>query len=562
MFKLLPRDASGSNKEDSAGDAEIGTGALHRNLSYAQRFPETPDAFSPFLFSPDCPVDVSPPVSRGPSTSVRLPSSVALSRRMDSLPLQPIVIPPPPELPNAKETRSSLAQVEKSADEDAPRNYDSSKSPSRSSRRSKHSISTLRTNSPPISPLQPPPPPTPPPSYPPTPSSIVQVPSVSGPAPITFLSPVPRQRTVRSRPPLPYGPRKPLQALGSTHRPTPLPITQRKKAASETAAALGRIVDSPQSNSITATPSPLSTPTFKTENIKWRGLTLEQAKWTFTQSQLQTMVRRAIERTGHPTSIRLLPLDVLDKELPEAMAALEAKKADIQGNYKVLVRKRRILLERLSLLTSTDVKCDSYNVSRFTDELAQLTEHCDQLVEDMHNICMQIAQIEKLRDMHLASSLSMALRKLNKSLFHQTQDKHRLEMELENMQGEREEAWKKAEEIEKQLDALSVPAETEEQSNCRPLSLRASRVSIAKRNSQRASKAGLRLSGYSRSARSSSSSLHLCLSTGIRSTFSSDLIPPVPPLPSREYLTVSREFSSSHSSSGKSSTLGSLPVFH
>jgi len=55
------------------------------------------------------------------------------------------------------------------------------------------------------------------------------------------------------------------------------------------------------------------------------------------------------------------------------------------------------------------------------------------------------------------------------------------------------------------------------------------------RSSNLASRSGLRFSTHGRySYRSSSSSLRVNLSTGVRSTFSSDIIPPVPRLPNRD----------------------------
>ncbi|THH03253.1 hypothetical protein EW145_g6402 [Phellinidium pouzarii] len=524
---LGPGSASGSGRDNTPSTGEY---------AHTQTFPETPVLFSPELSTQmSLPLSNSRPISRSMSASSlrKAAHSQAHARLRSVAPLQPIVIPSTPRV-----AASPQMQAQSINDTRSP----------------------LSANSPPISPLQPPPS-----SFmPSTIATEVQVSSNSRPAP-PILSSVPRKRSVGSRPPLPFGPRKPSNSVSTTT--APLSLSSRQKAASENSAGILRIMNSEASKKeeldegIAATP--LSTPTFKTTPVRWRGLTLDAAKWKFTSAQLHDIVRYAIEQSGQASSIRLLSQDVVQQELPLVLEILEKHRIDIQCSYKALVRRRRALIARLM-----SPPANTSAVVRLAEELAEVTAACDQLVNELNDVCEQIAQVRSLKDVHLASALAMALRKLNASLYRRTTDANLLQLELVNLRAEREEAWRKAEEIERDLVALNEQiASSGADPRSSMSSNRPSRISVAmaRHGSKRTSRAGLRMSGYSfrrSSQRSSRSSLHVNLSSSVRTTFSSDVVPPVPSLPSLNSTALGNDLSSSHIQTSSGAPGSSDNLYH
>ena len=69
--------------------------------------------------------------------------------------------------------------------------------------------------------------------------------------------------------------------------------------------------------------APLPTVNFESEPVKWKPLTLEAAKWTFTSEQLQEIVSGAIRQSAAESFIRVLPTQVADVELPQEAEHLE-----------------------------------------------------------------------------------------------------------------------------------------------------------------------------------------------------------------------------------------------
>lgn len=95
-------------------------------------------------------------------------------------------------------------------------------------------------------------------------------------------------------------------------------------------------------------PQPPS-PTFEPVPVRWRGFTMDAAKWTFSSNQLQNIVSRAIKQSAETSSVRLLSLDVLDQELPVEVERLEQLRDVLQTKYKAQVRRRRLLMRSLAL---------------------------------------------------------------------------------------------------------------------------------------------------------------------------------------------------------------------
>lgn len=189
---------------------------------------------------------------------------------------------------------------------------------------------------------------------------------------------------------------------------------------------------------------------------------------------------------------------------------------------------------------------DLASVQKIAAELGDLDTACDHLVDELYTVSDQLAQLNRLRDAHSHSALSLALRKLNSSLLRSKTNALEHEARAATLQAERDEAWAMAESVEAQLNEMrqqledmsrpgpSRPVTTDGTAVglVRSSSGRLSRVSAARKASLRASKASLRLS-TPKSARSSTSSIRYNSIVWPRPNsdpIDSD-VPPVPPVP-------------------------------
>jgi len=148
-----------------------------------------------------------------------------------------------------------------------------------------------------------------------------------------------------------------------------------------------------------------TTPTFDTVQVQWRGLTLDAAKWMFSSSELHAMVGRAIRQSADPMCIRLLPIDLLDKDLPAALEDLEVRRESIKAEYKYQVKRRGSLMRALT--GSVAGAAPPATVIKTVEELAECGATCDRLSEELNMVSDQIAQIARLRDGHSTSALAM-----------------------------------------------------------------------------------------------------------------------------------------------------------
>ncbi|KAJ7164973.1 hypothetical protein C8R46DRAFT_942859 [Mycena filopes] len=272
-----------------------------------------------------------------------------------------------------------------------------------------------------------------------------------------------------------------------------------------------------------------ASPRFQTPPLKWRGYTMDAAKWTFSSAQLQGIVSRAIRQSAEASSIRLLRLETVDKEIPDELHRLEMQRTDVKTRYKMLTRRRANLFATLtSTLDGTEAEDPTYAL-RIVENLKEIAIELDRLAEDLHSADEQIDQLSSLRDVHSASALAMALRKLNASFLKQIAETEALRQQVETLQAERDEAWSQAVDVANEYDDLN---ERMEMNSPGPSSYnkRSSRVLAVKKSSIRVSKAGLRSS----SRRSSVSSIggNRTSSSGLPSASFED-IPPVPPIPRR-----------------------------
>ncbi|CAL1714416.1 unnamed protein product [Somion occarium] len=191
---------------------------------------------------------------------------------------------------------------------------------------------------------------------------------------------------------------------------------------------------------------------FESAPIQWKGLTLEAAQWNFSSDQLQDIVSRAIRKSAAESFIRLLSVKTLDEELGPEMERLDHLKATTQSQYRFNMHRRTMLLQSLVALSAGD--CDNAALANLTTQLADITRSCDRLMEEMLRISDQRAQIQRIQDVHDASALAMALRKLNGSYAKRTTELRETRVQVESLKAELEEAWRVAEDMAQEMDDL------------------------------------------------------------------------------------------------------------
>jgi hypothetical protein len=195
--------------------------------------------------------------------------------------------------------------------------------------------------------------------------------------------------------------------------------------------------------------------------------------------------------------------------------------------------------------------------ARTVEELSEVSIALDRLTDELHTIVEQLGQLKSLRDVHSASALAMALRKVNSTFLKQVAESQKLREQIDSMEAERDEAWKQAEDVAQDFDNLSDQVlesrgePVEGMSALRSSSRRSARVSAVRKSSIRQSKAGLRSVSKCRSQRSSVSSSGTRTSLMMSMSATSDDIPPVPPLPLHTPLGIVTSNLSGRNSLGK-----------
>jgi hypothetical protein len=301
-------------------------------------------------------------------------------------------------------------------------------------------------------------------------------------------------------------------------------------------------------------------------------MTLAQAKWTMSSKELQSTVGRAIKHSSsEETAIRLLRHHVLDVELPEETKRLETERDDLKTRYGHQIRLQKQLLHSLDLCIDG---CEMTVARQLLRDLSDVTTVCDELSNRLHTVVDQLAQIDQLRDQHLSSSLIMALHKLNAGFLDASTEVKEMKSQIATFQAEKEEGWKKAIELERELDllryqnsqndgsagVLSIPNASVDMKLSESSSSRSSRVSAARKSALRASKASLRHMSM-KSSRSSTHSLRFgSIIFPHPPSYRRDSPPPVPSLPfdlaSPAMLSNHPSPSSFHHPSGRDSRFG------
>lgn len=304
-------------------------------------------------------------------------------------------------------------------------------------------------------------------------------------------------------------------------RPRPrLPAGPRDRRDGRTASQTGRERNGSVSSVTSTLPSgiprapaaPMQSPHFNVPSPKFKGLTMEAAKWTFTSAELQAIVSRAIQQSAEALSIRLLHLDTLDNDIPEDLARLESERRDIQLKYRSLFHRRNKLLDSLSGPQTAE---SLGSMSRIVEALKEVSGQLDKLTEDLHSVDEQLSHLNNLVLKHSGSALAMALRKLNKNFLEKLSELERVRHEMVRLEVERNDAVKQAEEAALKTNNNSSSASQ-------------------RRTSVRRFKAGFYspAPGRPSSYHSSRASIASVLTANIKSPTGQEDLPPVPPIPS------------------------------
>lgn len=175
---------------------------------------------------------------------------------------------------------------------------------------------------------------------------------------------------------------------------------------------------------------------FEPQPIEWKPLSLEAALcWyysittltgvadvligTFSSTELQQIVSRAIRSSAGESFIRLLTIENLDKILPAELERLEKCKTSAQTRYRFLVHRRTMLLQalitsiRIPSMKTQDKEDTMASVTKLTLQLSETTTDCDRLLEELMSISDRTSQINRMMDVHWASALAIALRKVS-----------------------------------------------------------------------------------------------------------------------------------------------------
>lgn len=205
------------------------------------------------------------------------------------------------------------------------------------------------------------------------------------------------------------------------------------------------------SKQVVLAPPPLLN--FEKTPIAFKGIPLEAAQWTFSSAELQEVVGRAIRLSARESFVRILPIETLDVTITAEKERLDTLKMTTQSQYRFQVFRRTMLLQALTSSASAATQ-DPDAVCSLASQLSETTAACDRLMEELLRVADQQAQISKVLDLHWASALAIALRKINKSYEKRVGDLRVAQDRVEVLEAELSEAWKEAEDIAQEMDEL------------------------------------------------------------------------------------------------------------
>jgi len=485
----------------------------------------------------------------------------ALQRRCESqrktiiLPVGSVLPPPPPSLPPSPQKTASLSSPASPSSlvlpppppppklhlPPLPASQVPSAPPADDSqaRVSQHSL--------------PPPPSSPPPA---TPSSnpLAAPPAYPGHARVNSLS----NTNNIDRPPRPLGPRPPYRNASSSPVPQDARLPSPSGDSSSRATPLGAQGCVPRAPSTCSGSIP--GPKFQTPPPKFKGLTLEAAKWTFSSEELQAIVSQAIRQSGQASSIRLLPQQAAFVEVPEELEKLNSLMHELRVQYRLQVRKRDVLLGAINAYAEGP-EFSSVALRAKLQELHETAVNLDGIAEELYRLRDQAGQLSRMLAVHQGSALAMALRKLHTSFLKRKTEVQSLKDHVHMLETERDEAWTQAQQVARDLDDLNAALQNQSRDPSpavtRAPSRSSSRAVASRKSYLRVSRAGLRLSvnqlaSLTLVTSQNGSRLSSCCPSAVCTPSpTSDPVPPVPPIPDRPSLNLIITSGLSSQNSGK-----------
>ena len=209
-------------------------------------------------------------------------------------------------------------------------------------------------------------------------------------------------------------------------------------------------------------PPPLTPPpaiSFESTIIPWKGLPLDAAQWTFSSSELQEIVSKAIRLSARESFVRLLSLQTVEADIPFESERLEAVRLEAQAKWRFEVGRRTMLMQALNASAAISASTlasehptEGNPITGFVGQLASAIAACDSLLSTILQISDQQSQIALIQHQHWSSALGVALRKLNKAHERQTQELKDVQARVQTLEDELEEAWREAEKMAIEFD--------------------------------------------------------------------------------------------------------------
>ncbi|KAJ8587570.1 hypothetical protein M405DRAFT_863633 [Rhizopogon salebrosus TDB-379] len=202
---------------------------------------------------------------------------------------------------------------------------------------------------------------------------------------------------------------------------------------------------------------------FESAPIPWKGLPYEAAQWTFTSSELQEIVSRAIRLSAKESFIRLLSLQALDTDVVKEAERLEEERSAAQVKWRFETNRRTMLMQALnasaSILASSGDGDKDNVLGNLISQAAASIASCDSIFASVLQMSDQQSQISIVQHRHWASALGIALRKLNKAVERQGEEMKRALMRIQTLEDELEEAWREAEGMAAEIDEMESDGE-------------------------------------------------------------------------------------------------------
>jgi hypothetical protein len=205
---------------------------------------------------------------------------------------------------------------------------------------------------------------------------------------------------------------------------------------------------------------------FDSVPIPWHGLTLAAAQVTLSSTELQEMVARAIRLSAQESFIRLIPIDILDGPLAMETQRLQSRKAAAQAKFMFQVERRTAAIQALSALQTYGDGPENddthLTLGAIASQLSQTMAACDYTTEELLRIADQQIQIAKAQDVHTASSLAIALRKLNRGYGRKSMELWKAQKRINELEAQLHANAKPEKAVDAQLDAIILPGKESE----------------------------------------------------------------------------------------------------